>query len=72
VQVTTALKLLVIADRHYAVELKSTCVKVILERSQEVVKQTGWREILEPYPRLLADMFEAMASSPPAKSRRVE
>jgi speckle-type POZ protein len=72
VQVTTALKLLVIADRHDAAELKSTCVKVILERSQEVVKQTGWREILQPYPRLLADMFEVLASSPLAKRRRVE
>jgi len=72
VHAATVLSLLVVADRHEATELKSTCVKVVVERSQEVVRQPGWRDVLKPYPGLLADVFEQLASSPLVKRRRVE
>lgn len=72
VQASSVLKLLVVADRHDATELKATCVKVVVERSQEVVRQPGWRDVLKPYPGLLADVFEQLASSPLVKRRRVE
>ena len=73
VHAATVLSLLVVADRHDANELKSTCVKVsfeleiriedqfnllsctvnyldfqvVVERSQEVVRQPGWRDVLK-------------------------
>jgi len=72
VHASNVLSLLVVADRHDAVELKATCVKVVVERSQEVVRQPGWREVLKPYPELLADVFEQLASSPLVKRRRIE
>ena len=56
VHAANVLSLLVVADRHDAMELKATCVKVVVERSQEVVRQPGWREVLKPYPELLADV----------------
>jgi len=69
--IETVLTMLVIADRHQAEKLKDMCVKFLVENCHTVVKQPGWREMLEPYPALLAEMFEAVAT-PPAKRRRLE
>ena len=87
--IETVLTMLVIADRHQAMKLKDVCVKFLVENCHTVVKQPGWREMLEPYPALLAgqfslliilnfilkcfaEMFEAVATTPPAKRRRLE
>ena len=87
--IDTVLTMLVIADRHQATKLKEVCVKFLVENCHTVVKQPGWREMLEPYPALLAgkliqsvsvhqsmseclEMFEAVATTPPAKRRRLE
>ena len=52
--IETVLTMLVIADRHQAEKLKDMCVKFLVENCHTVVKQPGWREMLEPYPALLA------------------
>jgi len=70
--IETVLTMLVVADRHQAIKLKDVCVKFLVENCHTVVKQPGWREMLEPYPALLAEMFEAVATTPPAKRRRLE
>jgi len=70
--IDTVLKLLVLADRHEASKLKDVCAKFLIENSHTIVKQPEWRNVLEPYPCLLAEMFEALATTPPTKRRRVE
>lgn len=70
--IETVLSMLVIADRHGAAKLKDVCVKFLVENCHTVVQQCGWKEMLEPYPALLAEMFEAVATTPPAKRRRLE
>ena len=55
--IETVLTMLVIADRHQAIKLKDVCVKFLVENCHTVVKQPGWREMLEPYPALLAGQF---------------
>jgi len=71
IEVTKVLSLLVIADRHDATVLKNMCVDMIMEKSREIVQQPDWKKYLEPYPKLLSEMFEILASSPPAKRRRL-
>eukprot|EP00090_Calanus_glacialis_P029150 TRINITY_DN4676_c0_g1_i1.p1 TRINITY_DN4676_c0_g1~~TRINITY_DN4676_c0_g1_i1.p1 ORF type:complete len:373 (+),score=148.69 TRINITY_DN4676_c0_g1_i1:56-1174(+) len=70
--IDTVLNMLVLADRHEASKLKDVCVKFLIENCHTVVRQPGWRELLEPYPALLAEMFEAVATTPPSKRRRIE
>jgi len=70
--IETVLGMLVIADRHGARKLKEVCVKFLVDNCHTVVMQPGWKEMLEPYPALLAEMFEAIATTPPAKRRRLE
>jgi len=70
--ISTVLAMLVLADRHEAGKLKDVCVKFLIENCHTVVRQPGWREILQPYPSLLAEMFEAVATTPPCKRRRIE
>ena len=87
--IETVLGMLVIGDRHGAGKLKEVCVKFLVENCHTVVQQPGWKEMLEPYPALLAgkrinvaqiemkniyvlEMFEAVATTPPAKRRRLE
>lgn len=70
--IDTVLNMLVLADRHEAVKLKDVCVRFLIENCHTVVRQPGWRELLEPYPALLAEMFEAVATTPPSKRRRIE
>lgn len=72
VNIETVLGMLVIADRHGAAKLKEVSVKFLAENSHTVVQQTGWKEMLQPYPALLAEMFEAVATTPPTKRRRLE
>ena len=52
--IETVLSMLVIADRHGAAKLKEVCVKFLVENCHTVVQQCGWKEMLEPYPALLA------------------
>ena len=54
--IETVLTMLVIADRHQANKLKDVCVKFLVENCHTVVKQPAWREMLEPYPALLAGL----------------
>jgi len=70
--IDTVLNMLVLADRHEAVKLKEVCVKFLIENCHTVVRQPGWKDILKPYPALLAEMFEAVATTPPSKRRRIE
>jgi len=70
--IDTVLGMLVLADRHEAGKLKDVCVKFLIENCHTVVRQQGWREQLQPYPALLAEMFEAVATTPPSKRRRIE
>jgi len=70
--IDTVLAMLVLADRHEAGKLKDVCVKFLIENCHTVVRQPGWREQLQPYPTLLAEMFEAVATTPPSKRRRIE
>jgi len=70
--IDTVLNMLVLADRHEAVKLKDVCVKFLIENCHTVVRQPGWRELLQPYPALLVEMFEAVATTPPSKRRRIE
>ena len=52
--INSVLNMLVIADRHGAGKLKEICVKFLIENCHTVVRQPGWREMLQPYPALLA------------------
>jgi len=70
--IDTVLAMLVLADRHEAGKLKDVCVKFLIENCHTVVRQPGWRQQLQPYPTLLAEMFEAVATTPPSKRRRIE
>jgi len=70
--IETVLGMLVLADRHGAVKLKEVCVRFLVDNCHTVVLQSGWKEMLQPYPSLLAEMFEAIATTPPAKRRRLE
>jgi len=70
--IDSVLAMLVLADRHEASKLKDVCVKHLIENSHTIVKQSGWKEVLQPYPALLAEMFEALATTPPSKRRRLE
>ena len=72
VNIDTVLGLLTVADRHAASVLKTFSMRFIVENSGEIVQQKNWREILQPHPELLTEMFEAVATSPPVKRRRVE
>jgi len=69
--IETVLGMLVIGDRHGASKLKQVCKKFLVDNCYTVVQQTGWKEMLEPYPALLAEMFEAVATTPPTKRRRL-
>lgn len=71
-KVESVLSRLVLADRHNAARLKSVCVELLVGNRHVVIKQVGWKETLQAYPHLLAEMFEVLASSPPCKRRRVE
>jgi len=62
-----SLECLVLADLHNAEELKQSCVKFIVEHSSEFIEQI---DKFKPYPDLMAELFKAMASSPPAKRRK--
>ena len=44
--------------RHGARKLKEVCVKFLVENCHTVVMQPGWKEMLEPYPALLAGWLE--------------
>lgn len=70
--INTALSLLTLADRHSANLLKKTAMKFVTENSGEIVRQDGWRELLQPHPALVTEMFSVLATSPPAKRRRIE
>ena len=52
--IETVLGMLVLGDRHGASKLKEVCVKFLVENCHTVVQQHGWKEMLEPYPALLA------------------
>ena len=70
--VDNVLQRLVLADRHNAEKLKKVSTNLVISNSDSIVKQNEWRETLQPYPHLLAEMFEVLATSPPSKRRRVE
>ena len=55
--IETVLGMLVLADRHEARKLKDVCVKFLVENCHTVVMQPGWKEMLEPYPTLLAGLI---------------
>ena len=80
---TTRLK--VLADLHSAAELKEAAVKFVVEHSEEFVDQVFIALLLffslfsppqfkvdkfKPYPDLMAELFKAMARSPPTKRRK--
>ena len=78
---TTRLK--VLADLHSAAELKEAAVKFVVEHSEEFVDQVSIALLLivftfpifevdkfKPYPDLMAELFKAMARSPPTKRRK--
>jgi len=70
--IDTVLGLLTVGDRHNANVLKKYALRFIVENSSEIVQQENWRKMLQPYPALLTEMFEAIATSPPAKRRKLE
>ena len=79
---TTSLK--VLADLHSAAELKEAAVKFVVEHSEEFVDQVDIASFFfflflplpikvdkfKPYPDLMAELFKAMARSPPTKRRK--
>jgi len=65
--VDTCLECLVLADLHSAAELKEAAVKFVVEHSEEFVDQV---DKFKPYPDLMAELFKAMARSPPTKRRK--
>ena len=58
--IETVLGMLVIGDRHGASKLKQVCKKFLVDNCYTVVQQTGWKEMLEPYPALLAGMINEL------------
>lgn len=62
-----SLECLVLADLHNAAELKQASVKFIVEHSVDFIDQI---DKFKAYPDLMAELFKAMASSPPAKRRK--
>jgi hypothetical protein len=71
----------VLADLHSAAELKEAAVKFVVEHSEEFVDQvivvilnfcTTVVQVdkFKPYPDLMAELFKAMARSPPTKRRK--
>ena len=72
----------VLADLHSAAELKEAAVKFVVEHSEEFVDQVDIAFFLQvftsqikvdkfkPYPDLMAELFKAMARSPPTKRRK--
>jgi len=65
--VDSCLECLVLADLHNAEELKAAAVKFIVDRSAEFVDQV---DRFKAYPDLMAELFKAMAKSPPTKRRK--
>jgi len=65
--VDTCLECLVLADLHNAEELKDAAVKFVVEHSTEFVEQV---DKFKSYPGLMAELFKAMARSPPNKRRK--
>lgn len=65
--VDTCLECLVLADLHNAEELKDAAVKFVVEHSTEFVEQV---DKFKSYPDLMAELFKAMARSPPNKRRK--
>ena len=72
----------VLADLHSAAELKEAAVKFVVEHSEEFVDQVDDAffykfsppqikvDKFKPYPDLMAELFKAMARSPPTKRRK--
>ena len=56
-----------LADLHNAEELKDAAVKFVVEHSTEFVEQV---DKFKSYPDLMAELFKAMARSPPNKRRK--
>lgn len=65
--VDSCFECLVLADLHKAVELKAAAVKFIVDRSAEFVNQI---DRFKAYPDLIAELFKAIAKSPPSKRRK--
>jgi len=65
--VDTCLECLVLADLHNAEELKEAAVKFVVEHSTEFVDQV---DKFKAYPDLMAELFKAMARSPPIKRKK--
>jgi len=61
------LECLVLADLHNAEELKEAAVKFVVEHSTEFVDQV---DKFKAYPDLMAELFKAMARSPPIKRKK--
>ena len=56
-----ALDLLVMADMHHCDELKDAAKKLIVEKSEEVIKQEGWFEKITTFKDLHKEVVEALA-----------
>jgi len=65
--VDTCLECLVLADLHNAEELKEAAVKFVVEHSTEFVDQV---DKFKAYPDLMAELFKAVARSPPIKRKK--
>lgn len=65
--VETCLECLVLADMHNAADLKAASVRFIVEHSIDFVDQI---DKFKSYPDLMAELFKAMAKSPPCKRRK--
>lgn len=65
--VENSLEYLVLADLHSAKELKEAAVAFVVEHSLEFVDQI---DKFTSYPELIAELFKAIARSPPSKRRK--
>lgn len=54
---------LILADIHDCKILKPLVIDFIIENAVLITKTTGWKNIIKSHPFLVAEMFEALASS---------
>jgi len=66
--------LLILADRHTAVNLRKSAMAFVLGNLSSVVKSVNWQQRLTPYPEIMAQIIQEMAKDgqPRVKRRKKE
>merc|ERR1719347_1344589 len=70
IKIENVLDLLLLADLHRATTLKKKIFKYIVDNGREIMAQVDWRDKLELYPNIMADMLEALTTNLPAKKQK--